>query len=505
VVSNGGHFDSADGVATFIVTESMVLKHSAKLYPDVPSIQKLYFDIHRFAPIGPRGVLVPSYQAESLLSSAIAVPFYYAAIIFSVSPITVVALFVNSMIISLTSVVIFCFSLEIYRSKKIAFVLSLIFSLCSFVWPYNNTFFPQPLEGLLIIASAFFIYLSAKRDNKRIFFAALAGVFLGASVFAHPTSIIVIPGFIAYSTLLMRMKIKSISSFLLALAIILIFVGLVNYWRFGSFTEFGYGGQGSLSKHQGWTGLIGLLISPGYGLMFFFPILILAPLAFRNLYRENKGLFFLFSYIIFANLLFFGTSLHDRELGTISWTGYGGWGPRYLIPVLPFITIAFGTLLLQLRKLQPGNVLLLKVSIIILRIAGFYVNLAGKLIWYQYGYSYGISEKGLMKYAGKNSGNVTDSLVETWIPEYSPIVLHTEALATNFPSKFELTHDFVNSYYSYGNAPCSYDIYLLCKFGIIPVLLLSAVIVFLSILIVVQIYEFNPILWIKNYNTKRNL
>src|SRR6188472_2574406 len=125
IASNGGHFDSWDGVETFLVAESMVLKHSAMLYPDVPSIQKLYFDIQQST----------AYNVRSLLSAAIAVPFYYAAIIFSASPITVVALFVNSMIISLTSVVIFCFSLGIYRSKKIAFALSLIFSVCSFVWP----------------------------------------------------------------------------------------------------------------------------------------------------------------------------------------------------------------------------------------------------------------------------------------------------------------------------------------------------------------------------------
>src|SRR5207244_9394013 len=133
--------------------ESMVLKHSVKLYsslnPDLPSIAKLFYDNPRpynlIDPFVPTDK--PTYNARSLLLAAIAVPFYYAAIIFSVSPITVVALFVNSMIISLTSVVIFCFSLEIYRSKKIAFALSLIFSLCSFVWPYNNTFFPQPLQG----------------------------------------------------------------------------------------------------------------------------------------------------------------------------------------------------------------------------------------------------------------------------------------------------------------------------------------------------------------------
>jgi hypothetical protein len=97
VVSSGGHFDIWDGVEAFLVTESMVLKHSAKLYPDLPSIKKLDFNIryvvwflkssedkklYNYETIP----LEPVYSVRSLLLSAIAVPFYYLAIFFSVSP-----------------------------------------------------------------------------------------------------------------------------------------------------------------------------------------------------------------------------------------------------------------------------------------------------------------------------------------------------------------------------------------------------------------------------------
>jgi hypothetical protein len=129
LISSGGHFDPFDGVQSFLVTESMVLKHSAKLYPDVPSIGKLHWNASITDPVDPKTKIVkPAYQDKGLLISAVAVPFYLAALIFSVSPISVVGLFVNPMILSLTSVVVFCFSFEIYRSKKIAFILSLIFS-----------------------------------------------------------------------------------------------------------------------------------------------------------------------------------------------------------------------------------------------------------------------------------------------------------------------------------------------------------------------------------------
>ena len=66
--------------------------------------------------------LEPVYSGRSLLLAAMSVPFYYAAQTVSLSPLLVIPLFVNSIIITLTSLVIFCFSLEIYSSKKIVFL-----------------------------------------------------------------------------------------------------------------------------------------------------------------------------------------------------------------------------------------------------------------------------------------------------------------------------------------------------------------------------------------------
>jgi hypothetical protein len=501
--STGAHFDPADGVQVFLLTESMVLKHSVKLYsslnPDLPSIAKLFYKNTKPYNLVDNPTVPtdkPTYSLRSLLLAAIAVPFYYAAIIFSASPITVVALFVNPMIISLTSVVVFCFSLEIYRSKKISFVLSLIFVGCSFILAYNNFFEPQPLQGLCIITAAFFIFISAKRNNnRRIYYAGLAGLFLGFSSFAHPSSVLVLPGFIAYSVFSTRTNRKILFSFLFTLTIMLLLVGLVNYVRFSSFTEFGYGPEESLLlSHHGWSGLLGLLISPGTGLIFYFPIAILAPLAFKRMYRDNKGLSLLFGYVLFVTWLFVGTIAYAEPYG---WNGQA-WGPRYLVPILPFITIASGFLFLYLK-----NRVFLKATITILCAVGFYVNLLGVLIWYLYGESYGINVEGLGKYLYLPNGNKIFSWFVTYVPFYSPIVLHTGALASNYPSHLKQTPAFIHSYWSFGNAPCSYDIYLFCKFGITSILLISAVIVFLAVLILAEIFDSNPIFRLKSFNIKR--
>ena len=140
ISSTGGHIDGGDGVKTFLVTEAMTLKHSAKLHPDLPSIEKLDFeevidDVVRaqrdhlgekaYENVTVNGTnisvpvpLEPIYIKRSLILSAIAVPFYYIATLFQISPVTIVYGSVNSLIISLIATVVYCFSIEIYRSRK---------------------------------------------------------------------------------------------------------------------------------------------------------------------------------------------------------------------------------------------------------------------------------------------------------------------------------------------------------------------------------------------------
>jgi hypothetical protein len=519
LISSGGHTDMWDGMLTFLLVESMATKHTAKLHPDIPTITRsnildpvrliTQWEVQNYMVLTGRYAewfqqfgdpepgysgkyahwirqfmaFEPVYSGRSLLLSAISVPFYYAALAISLPPILVIPLFVNSFIITLTSLVIFCFSLEIYSSKKIAFLLGLIFTVCSFILPYNTSLFPQPLQSLLIITAALFVvksirssqssnYTHLKIDNqkKSLFFASLGGIFLGLSVFAQPTSIIVIPGFVVYSIFSMRHNKKSLISFLLTLSIVLFFMGLVNYIRFGSFTEFGYGsyfGTLSYNAYGGKTGLIGLLASPGKGLIFYFPVVILLPLALKYMYRQNRWLFFLIIYIVLIHWLYFG-SLDDTE--SRFWSGAIAWGPRYLVPVLPFITLAFGTLLARFRQSR----LPLKVSVLTVCIAGFIVNIPGILVWSEYGTIYAWDREGLSAVPGSLE-------VIAWNPNHSPIISHIRALMDDYIhliSPEQYLHTGWH-YITYGLAPCSYDLYIFCEFGIIPIVVLFAIDIFL--------------------------
>jgi hypothetical protein len=491
ILTSGGHFDWWDGTEAFLVTESMALKNTAKLDPTVPSVKELGFYVNYTVYANkaiqsgnntdPSNVtLEPVYTVRSLLLSALGIPFYYLGLVLGLSPITTVALLFNPLITSLTAVVIFCTSVEVHRSKKIAFLLSLIFSVCSFVWPYNSTFWVQPLQALTLALSAFLMirtqhydkaflchYMAIKVNQKRFFFSASAGLFLGLSIFAHPTSLIFLPAFLIFSFFrVMRHDLKNFILLVTVLATMLLLVGLVNSLRFNSFTEFGYGYFSTLAAHNGWAGLIGLLISPGAGLVFYLPLAVLLPLGAMYMYKRNAALFFLSAYIIVANWIYVGTLSFGSE--PISWSGGVAWGPRYLIPVLPFIMIILGFVIIHANRKRP----FLRTTVIILCVAGFYVNLTGILIWFQYGLMYGWLQEGLAAYP-----NSLDII--TWYPPYSPIVLHTKALLSNFVSSIDPIQYADTSWYwvDYGNAPCQADLYIYCNNGIAMVVVISFILV----------------------------
>ena len=512
IISSGGHLDWWDGTEAFLVTESMVLKQTAKLDPSVPSVKELGFNVNYtvYASIAlqtgnssnPQTVtLEPVYTVRSLLLSAAAVPFYYAAIIFSASPVVIIGLVVNSLFISLTAVVIFCICAEVQHSRKIAFVLSLIYCVCSFVWPYNTTFWVQPLQGLLLTLSAYFLLITSHRNHSFLcnyvlrskwrgsFLAGLAGLSLGLSVFAHPSSMIFIPAFLTYSFFsVMRHRRRNFIFLLVILSTVLFFAGITNYIRFGSFTEFGYGYFSSLVAHDGWRGLIGLLISPGAGLIFYFPLAILLPLGAKYMYKGNKALFYLCLYIIVANWIYFGTLSFGSE--PASWSGGVAWGPRYLIPVLPFMMIILGNIFLYMKKRY-----FLKSIVIGLCLVGFYVNLSGVLIWFQYGLMYGWAIERLAVYP-----NYMDII--TWSLFNSPIILHAKALVTDYVSTID-PEQYVNTSWSwaaYGNAPCKYDFYIYCKLGVVPFLVTISSIVVIAVLITIRIRIF-PFPYIKRFRS----
>lgn len=122
---------------------------------------------------------------------------------------------------------------------------------------------------------------------------------------------------------------------LVGLAPLLVALGWFNYARFNDAFETGYaiayangyGGRGMFATPL-WTGLNGMLLSPGKSVFVYNPILLLAVIGWPLLLRKHAGLAWVVLTTFAAMLLF-----HARF--TV-WAGDLTWGPRYLASVLGF-------------------------------------------------------------------------------------------------------------------------------------------------------------------------
>jgi hypothetical protein len=508
-ITSGAHTDMWDGMVTFLLSESMALKHTAELHPEIPGISNtsatsrvnamLNYEVGNYKVLTGRYFewlaqskpVEPVFTSRSLLLPAIAVPFYFIAMFLSLNPLTLVAVSVNSIIIALTSLVIFIFALDQYGSKRTAFILGLIYVGCSFILPYNNSLFPQPLQGLCIISGIFFLHkarhnhysylcqFTLKRDinrNTGYLYSGLGAAFFGLSVIASPISGLFIPAYIICSLIYLRRNKKLMICFLVTLAMLLILTAMLNYVRFGSFSEFGYGSQyGAFTLNREWQGLLGLLLSPGKGVIFYFPAIVLLPLAIKFSFRHESCLSFLTTYVFVALWLYFGTLLVNGE--SRSWSGAIAWGPRYLVPVLPLVAVLLGGLLKYPKNLKTKR--LIHVSIVISAVAGFIVNVGGILVWSEYGLIYAWERERL-------GGSAWEMM--TWEAKYSPINLHMKMLYDNYVTTLPLENysDTAWDFALYGLAPCQYDLYILCKFGVVPVVVLSCIAVLFAVLILVR-------------------
>lgn len=469
LTSNGGHLDAYDGQGYFLLTESLALHKSMKIYPDSPSLNETKFDIIKYLDWqyslrhngdNPKnGTVSPTYVAASPLLSFLGVPFYLIAHQINISPVNFTSYFLNSIILALMSTVVFAFAIEIYKSKKVALVLSVLTGVCSFAWPYASSYFQQPLVGLLVVSSCYFIFLS---DRHRYSFIP-AGICCGLIILAHSGYVILIPGIICLAIYKQRKSIIKNFQFLIGLIPIIFFQMYLNLIRFGSPTDFGYGTLEGISNHLYTDGIYGMFLSPGFGLFVNYPVFLLFPIAMYYLLRKNTMLFAISLYVFVSTWLFFGTQQSPF------WHGFGAWGPRYMLPAIPIISIALGSLFTK-QTLKRFNIIIFS----ILGSLGFTVNLLGVLVWYTAGYSYAWSVLNILQFP-------KEYLHFEWDPNYLPIVLHVDILSTSFWKTLPPVY--------FGWKTCIPDNFLFCNYGIIPVLALSFGIAFLGWMILKEFHR----------------
>jgi energy-coupling factor transporter transmembrane protein EcfT len=145
-----------------------------------------------------------------------------------------------------------------------------------------------------------------------------------------------------------------------------------NWSRFGAPLETGYGGVVTsdwVLKPSG-VGLLGATVSPGSGLLWFAPaLLLLVPWLVHELRRGERRL----PWLVLAMLAAIGIP----HVLIPSWHGAWSYGPRYMLPLIPFLWFPLGVAFGLLWERVLGRVL-----VIALLVLGGVTALGGVVVEY---------------------------------------------------------------------------------------------------------------------------
>ena len=281
---------------------------------------------------------------------------------------------------------------------------------------YSRTLYSEVLQSCLLVWGYYFWIRLSKSDSSVRATQALIGL---SSMLFLLVNLKVIYYYIVPLLFIALIKRSNYSSIKKTTVIVTLIVSvglstlsttLYNYFRYGSFLDSGYSQGKDLLlgfNHALLTGLFGQILSSGKGLIWYAPCLFLLIITIPRFWKTNKIVCIELLALIIPLLL-----IHSKWW---SWGGDWSWGPRFLVPVLPFLFLPIFYLDLKL--------ILTRLALTITAILGATINLLGVVI-NPFDY-YEISAQIFQKLSNTSTQlAVNDHVFLHFIPEFSPISAH---------------------------------------------------------------------------------
>ena len=217
------------------------------------------------------------------------------------------------------------------------------------LWAYTAFGFSEPLQAACIVFAVLFAVRAGTEQGSRS--ALLAGLAAGCLVLSKGVNLAFVPVVLAPLAFVTaagrgRKWLAAAAGFAGPFALFLAFE-IVRFGRpFSS-----YGDQ--RFSHPFFDGLWRLTIGPNKGLVLYFPLFLLAlfGIAFLSSRTETRG----------PALAIGGTLAGFLAVycGWWAWDGSGGWGPRFLVPLVPLLAAAAARAVTTRLTRIAGMVLLL--------------------------------------------------------------------------------------------------------------------------------------------------
>ena len=206
------------------------------------------------------------------------------------------------------------------------------------------------------------------RDPKRA--GAVAGAAAGLTVLMRADSLLLVVPILAVGAWVLGGRRRlPLLAFGAGAAPWLLMVAAYNVLRFGAPWRLGYEGT-AVFDHSLLAGLYGLVLSPGRGLVWYVPLVLVAMLGFPRALRRFPTLTVVALALILVRIPVYGTFW--------AWTGGPGvWGPRYLAPAMPALAPGILEVIRRFRMLpSPSRVVVIAVATVsvLVQLPGTLVN-----------------------------------------------------------------------------------------------------------------------------------
>jgi hypothetical protein len=378
-----GHQYSIDGMVMFQNAKSLLFQGSFEMQPPVVWGNEFKVSIW---PIGQTIIYIP---VLALLSTTIfrdrtefrEIPFrageeYHSELMHDVA--YRYSSFITPILTAATASLIYILCLQTGMSKKSAALTALVYGLASPAAVYAKLDYAQPLACFLLI-TAIICSIYTRRNYFR--FIVISSVFLGLAILTRPETIIYgLPAilliiYFATPSITNKRTYYKLSGVFTSLSIISVFLIVtqaINAIRFNNLMSVGYdpttGNRFILEISYICKATLGNLISPGRGVLLFFPVSTLSILGIRRLWKYDRVLAIILIIIPTTAILTYS-----------SWSQWGGgisWGPRFLVPVIPYIAILS---FWGYESLDRYSAKLRHILLTLLIVIGWVVSLQGQL------------------------------------------------------------------------------------------------------------------------------
>ncbi len=338
-----GVIQSSDGLAMFSTTESMVRRGA------IDSNQLIWMGNQQ----GNSAADGNLYSRKGLGMTLLGLPLVWLARWAQGIGLVHSALLLNPLLTAFTGALIFGAGRRLSWMRSTSVAVALIYGLATMAWPYTQTYFSDPVCAFGLFG-AFYGILSYGQTGRK-YFLLLAGLAWSIAYLTRVANLITLPlyliavyvvvvhrigyarlqrrGLAVRVNLIVRRYWRPFVSFLAPVVI----AGLMSLWwnwvRYGNVLQSGYV-ETERFNAVWWFGVSGLLVGPARGLFWYSPILLLAiPGAVWFWRHARMTLYFVLAFFVIY-VLFYGK--------WYMWHGGYSWGPRFIVPTLPFLALLAG-------------------------------------------------------------------------------------------------------------------------------------------------------------------